>query len=454
MRHLPFKYQVALGPAIVVVTLIGLIWFTLMQFDELKRQNEIIRQWARVTDRMHLAISAGYQLREISRGLLTQNADRTDLQFNYVEQSRVFSDNVLYPECFDRLPVELRNIIDATEPKLRFREDLAPAEVIANLDTLLPQLEKLYDIWWVQKRAAYITYYDDVQETNSHYLSIALTMLALCLVLASGFTIWTLRTTNGRLKKLARQTQGVSDGTMTTLTAPTVCIDEIDNVTASVSRMTQRLLQVVAVEKVLQGAEDERRRIAMDMHDQVLAELTSVTRQLDSLQQQATPQLRAQLHQAREELQRTIQTIREVIDDLHPHVLDMLGLSAAIGALTERACKGSHCPSCYLSIDADIDIRLNAYTRIMLYRIVQEVVTNLMRHAHCTQYEIRLHQQEARIVLSIEDNGQGFDPNQPSSGHGLINISERARAIGAQINWKPSRFNSGTCFELTLDLTI
>lgn len=453
MRHLPFKYQVALGPAIVVVTLIGLIWYTLAQFDELQRQNEIIRQWARVTDRMHLAISAGYQLREISRSLMLQNADRTDLQFNYLEQSRVFSDNVLYPECFDRLPGELRNIIDATEPKLRFREDLAPAEVIANLDSLLPQLEKLYDAWWLQKRAAYISYYDDVQETNSRYLSIALTVLALCLVLASGFTIWTLRTTNGRLKKLARQTQAVSEGTLTSLAAPTVCIDEIDNVTASVSRMTQRLLQVVAVEKVLQGAEDERRRIAMDMHDQVLAELTSVTRQLDSLQQHATAPLQAQLQTSREELQRTIQTIREVIDDLHPHMLDMLGLSAAVTALTERACKGSHCPSCYLSIDAGIDTRFSAYTRIMLYRIVQEVVTNLMRHAHCTQYEIRLHQQAAQLILCIEDNGRGFDPATPTSGHGLINIRERARAIGARINWKPSRFNSGNCFELTLDLS-
>ncbi len=454
MRHLPFKYQVALGPAIVIATLAGLIWFTLAQFDELKRQNEIIRQWARVTDRMHLAISAGYQLREISRGLMAKNPDRTELQFNYLEQSRIFTDNVLYPECFDRLPAELRKIIDATEPKLRFRDDLSPREVITNLDHLLPKLEGLYDNWWIQKRAAYITYYDDVQETNSRYLSIALTVLAVCLALASVFTIWTLRSTNGRLKKLASQTQAVSEGSVTTLTAPVVCVDEIDNVTASVSRMTQRLLQVVAVEKVLQGVENERRRIAMDMHDQVLAELTSVTRQLDSLQQQDTnSQLRAQLGQVREDLLRSIQTIRDVIDDLHPHVLDMLGLSAAISALTERACKGNNCPSCYLSIDDAMDSRFNAYTRIMLYRIVQEVVSNLIRHAHCTQYEIRLHQQDSQLHLVIEDNGKGFDPTHHSSGHGLINISERARAIGAKIQWKPSRFNSGNCFELTLELS-
>lgn len=454
MRHLPFKYQVALGPAIVIATLAGLIWFTLAQFDELKRQNEIIRQWARVTDRMHLAISAGYQLREISRGLMAKNPDRTELQFNYLEQSRIFTDNVLYPECFDRLPHELRSLIDATEPKIRFRDDLSPPEIIASLDNLLPKLDALYDNWWIQKRAAYITYYDDVQETNSRYLSIALTLLAVCLGLASVFTIWTLRATNGRLKKLAQQTQAVSEGAMTTLDAPAICIDEIDNVTASVSRMTQRLLQVVAVEKVLQGVEAERRRIAMDMHDQVLAELTSVTRQLDNLQQQVTTsQLQSQIGQAREDLLRSIQTIRDVIDDLHPHVLDMLGLSAAITALTERICKGNQCPKCYLSIDASIDNRVNAYTRIMLYRIVQEVVSNVIRHAHCTQYEIRLHQQDQRLSLIVEDNGQGFDPAQPTSGHGLINISERARAIGAKVNWKPSRFSSGNCFELTLELS-
>ena len=451
MRRLPFKFQLTLGPILIAATLVGLIWYTLMQFDDLRRQNEVIRQWTRVTDRMHLAISAGHQMRSLSERMLQKTSDHNDVQFSYLEQSRVFADNVTYPECFDRFPREIRKKIEIAEPDIRFSDEMSPTQVIATLDTLLPQLDELYDNWWLQKRAAYITYYEDVQQTINHYITVSLTILAVCLFLAGGATLWTLRTTNTRLKKLAQQTQAVSEGKLSVIQPPAQCIDEIDNAMASVSQMTDRLLKVVAVEKVLQGAEEERRRIAMDMHDQVLAELTTIGRQMDSMQQ-STVDVRDQLPQLREGITQTIQAIREVIDNLHPNVLDMLGLASAVRALTERVCKGPQCPTCYLSIDEDIDKYLNNYVRIMLYRIIQELINNLIRHARCTQFEVRIHRQGNQLLVVVEDNGLGFDAAKVASGRGLANINERARVIGGKAQWKPSRFTSGSCFELTLPI--
>jgi signal transduction histidine kinase len=378
------------------------------------------------------------------------------LQFSYLEQSRIFSDNVLYPECFDRMNPEIRQLINQSEKKLRYDDDLNPHEVIAILNKLLPHLEQQYNTWWAQKRGAYIDYYDNVKIINYRLLNISIVVLAVCLILAGGLTFWTLRNTNTRLRKLANNAQAVCDGELASIPQPDKIIDEIDKVTDCASRMTHRLVKVVAVEKILQGAEDERRRIAMDMHDQVLADLTSLSRKLESCRQSPTVQdggLQKDIAQLETDLHESIQSIRDVIDDLHPHNLEILGLASAIEALCSRICKGNNCPQFHLSIDADIDNRLDKLQRITLYRICHELVNNIIKHARCSMYEINLHLQGGQLRLFIEDNGIGFDPQTVTRhGHGLINIEQRVKAINATQHWSASRFHSGSRFELNLSL--
>ena len=454
MPRLPFKYQILLGPVIIAITLVGLIWFTLTQFQQIQNQNETIRQWARITDRMHLAIVTGQRMVNLANSLATSQEDQDELQFTYLEQSRIFSDNVLYPECFDRMNPEVRKLIKQSEQKVRYDDNLNPQLVIGTLNQLLPRLEQQYNTWWAQKRGAYIDYYDNVKIINYRLLQVSLIVLASCLLLAGGATVWTLRNTNSRLRKLANDAEAVCGGTLAEIPPPEQIIDEIDKVTECAARMTNRLVKVVAVEKIIEGAEDERRRIAMDMHDQVLADLTAVTRKLEACRQHpatADENLQHEIRQIETELVESIQTIREVIDDLHPHCLEILGLAAAIEALCQRICKGNNCPQFYISIDPDIDRQLNKLQSITLYRICHELINNIIKHAQCSRYEINIRMIDRNLNLSIEDNGVGFDFNNKSTnGHGLGNIEERAKAINANVDWAASRFHSGSRFELNL----
>ncbi|MDH5446051.1 MAG: histidine kinase [Gammaproteobacteria bacterium] len=454
MRRLPFKYQILLGPAIIAITLAGLIWFTLSQFQQIQSQNETIRQWARITDRMHLAIVTGQRMVNLANSLIHNTQDQDELQFSYLEQSRIFSDNVLYPECFEKMNPEVRDLIKTSEQKVRYDEELNPKKVVGTLNILLPKLEQQYNTWWAQKRGAYIDYYDNVKIINYRLLNISLTVLVICLILAGSMTFWTLRNTNSRLRKLANDAQAVCDGTLNTVPSPDSIIDEIDRVTECAARMTHRLVKVVAVEKILQGAENERRRIAMDMHDQALADLTGITRKMDDIQasHKENRELHNELNGLASDLQTGIQSIREIIDDLHPHNLEILGIAAAVEELCKRACKSSNCPQFHLSLDSQIENSLSKLQCITLYRIIQELVQNIIKHANCSLYEISLRLEPGKLTLLVEDNGTGFDIDiSTGKGHGLINIEERAKAINADFQWSSSRFNSGSRFELTIN---
>jgi signal transduction histidine kinase len=95
-------------------------------------------------------------------------------------------------------------------------------------------------------------------------------------------------------------------------------------------------------------------------------------------------------------------------------------------------------------------------TQVTVYRMVVEAINNVLRHAHASQLEVSMTLRGGSLVVAVEDNGRGFDhtPHLPtaSGGRGLHNIRERARAIGAQVCWRNSRFSSGTRFELMLPL--
>jgi len=212
---------------------------------------------------------------------------------------------------------------------------------------------------------------------------------------------------------------------------------------------------VVAAEKLLEGAEEERRRIAMDIHDQTLSDLASVRRGLEHLEANAA--CGAMVVPIEADLQRAIANLRTVMDDLHPQTLDILGLPAAIEAHLERLAEGDGFPEFHFLAGTGLaGLRLSRLVKVTLYRIAVEAIHNVQRHASASVLEVGLEQRGGKLVLAVEDNGRGFDfvPHLPGveGGRGLHNIRERARAIGAQVVWGPSRFSSGSRFELQLSL--
>ncbi len=108
-----------------------------------------------------------------------------------------------------------------------------------------------------------------------------------------------------------------------------------------------------------------------------------------------------------------------------------------------------------MNIDPGVDQYLSDYQSLSLYRIIQEAVHNVIRHAHCNKLEISLWHTNDKIMLLIEDNGVGMSVNSAllKKGRGLTNIQERARSISASISWSRSRFSSGVKLDLRLPIT-
>ena len=258
-----------------------------------------------------------------------------------------------------------------------------------------------------------------------------------------------------RIKVLSDSAARITDGDFTPPPAPEKVRDELDGLAVSINRMTNQLIRVVAAEKLLEGAEEERRRIAMDLHDQTLADLSAVRRGLENLRQKASCGDEAAALEA--DLQRAMTNLRVVMDNLHPQTLDILGLPAAIESLLEKTCESPASPAYhFLANDDAADLKLPRLTQVTVYRIVNEAINNVLRHAHASQLEVGLTLRGGALVVAVEDNGRGFEHASQlpttSGGRGLHNVQERARALGAQVSWRNSRFSSGTRFELLLPL--
>jgi signal transduction histidine kinase len=261
-------------------------------------------------------------------------------------------------------------------------------------------------------------------------------------------------------RRILRRIQTLSDtagrivrGDLTPPVAPAVVHDELDDLTLSMNGMTEQLIRVVCTEKLLEGAEEERRRIAMDIHDQTLSDLSSILRGLQLLQE--LPACSREAAALEEEMNRAISDLRQLMDNLHPQTLDILGLGAALQSHLERYLGKGDLPEYHLYIAPEVDSAgLPRLAKLTLYRIAVEAIHNVIKHARASRYEVNLDRRCGQIVLSVEDNGVGFDEQQGAlrGGRGLHNIRERARAIGARVAWGSSRFSTGSRFELTLTL--
>jgi signal transduction histidine kinase len=162
---------------------------------------------------------------------------------------------------------------------------------------------------------------------------------------------------------------------------------------------------------------------------------------------------RQQAYELETNLSRAMSNLRDIMNNLHPQTLDILGLGAALEAHLERQCEGQGLPHYHYYCDGRIsELGLSRVQQLAIYRIGIEAISNVIKHAAASRFEVGLELRDGLLVLSVEDNGRGFDCPPPGAGggRGLNNLRERARAIGAEVSWQKSRFSSGTRFELQL----
>ena len=181
--------------------------------------------------------------------------------------------------------------------------------------------------------------------------------------------------------------------------------------------------------------EDERARISREVHDELGQSLTAVKMDLawlaGRLPRSNGPMLK-RIHSTRQLADSIIQSIRRISTELRPAVLD-LGLAAAVEWQVQefQARSGIQCKVRLLTREV---VASNASTA--MFRIFQEILTNVARHAKATQAEVVLQKQRDRLVLLIRDNGRGFDQADPSLSKslGLLGMRERAAILGGRVN--------------------
>ena len=197
---------------------------------------------------------------------------------------------------------------------------------------------------------------------------------------------------------------------------------------------------------ILQAQEDERRRIGMELHDEAGQNLTALLIHAEILNQsfqaltdtgmteKASKQLATQLQQLTKLTQMTLENIRILAQQLRPSVLDDLGLLAAFRWLVEDSGQRLHLRvSLEIQGLEDILHSIPEAYETALFRIAQESLTNIARHAYAQHVFITLRYHQQGLSLTIRDDGRGYNTEEQSSGIGMLSMRERATALGGTL---------------------
>jgi two-component system, NarL family, sensor histidine kinase UhpB len=184
--------------------------------------------------------------------------------------------------------------------------------------------------------------------------------------------------------------------------------------------------------RALSAQEAERRRIAQELHDEIGQTLTAVLLDLKRVAGQAPPPVRDQLHQVQETTRNSLDEIRRIARRLRPGVLEELGLTSALRALaTEFSTAGL---AVHRKIGTDLPA-LAKETELVLYRVAQEGLTNVARHAGAHHVTLCLRRSGDDVELLIRDDGKGL--GVAAEGAGLRGMRERALLVGAALSVGP-----------------
>jgi PAS domain S-box-containing protein len=182
--------------------------------------------------------------------------------------------------------------------------------------------------------------------------------------------------------------------------------------------------------------EDERNHMAREIHDELGQQLTGLKMELSWLLKKVEdkhPEFKQKIKDAIQTTQNTVRSVRKIIADLRPVMLDELGLPSTLEwQITEF--KNKYQLPCELIIDPTFP-ELLPTAKIALYRIFQESLTNIVKHANASHVYIRLFCIDKKIIFEIADNGIGFDNTmvKPKQGYGLIGMKERAMMLGGKL---------------------
>ena len=205
---------------------------------------------------------------------------------------------------------------------------------------------------------------------------------------------------------------------------------------------------------LIASQESERKRIAAELHDSLGQRLVIIRNLTLMVLNGATRDgAREQIDEISAEASQALGEVREISYNLRPHLLDRLGLTKAVEGLVQKAAAAS--TIAFATEIDDIDGVFPKGAEINFYRVAQESVNNILKHSAATEASLTVRRSAGRILLTVRDNGKGFDPGATqrvsrSGGFGLAGISERAALLGGHATIQ-STFGEGTTITIRID---
>jgi signal transduction histidine kinase len=213
--------------------------------------------------------------------------------------------------------------------------------------------------------------------------------------------------------------------------------------------LSQRVVRTT-VQRIVSGQEQERRRLSRELHDETGQALTSILLGLKAIEDaQGTERFAEAVADLRELVQVTLQDVRRLAVELRPKALDDFGLAPAVERLTSSFAEQT-------GIDTQLESRLPeerlpSEVETVLYRVVQEALTNIVKHARAERVSVVLQTKPSTVTAVIEDDGRGFSDGEGSSeGIGLIGMRERVGLVGGRLEVESSP--SGTTIVVEVPL--
>jgi two-component system, NarL family, sensor histidine kinase UhpB len=282
---------------------------------------------------------------------------------------------------------------------------------------------------------------------ESHHYLIDTMFIMGAMVLSLGITILLMRASFRPLFSLLQTIRAISAGETQARAASQPTDTEIGELAQAFNSMLDRLESTRREQAmlILQAQEEERRRVALELHDESSQNLTALLVHTEFLQQSlqllpetsVTPEVRKQLRTGLQQLtqltQGTLESVRALALQLRPAVLDDLGLLAALRWLAEDCREHLH-----ISVDLHLEPLVGQtyppLYEITLFRVAQESLTNVARHARASAVTLELTQDTARISLLVQDNGQGYEVARRHVGLGIGGVQERLSLLNGSLN--------------------
>ncbi len=282
---------------------------------------------------------------------------------------------------------------------------------------------------------------------EAHHYLIDTLFLVLAALLGLFINVLLLRASFRPLYSLLFTIRAVSAGKANERASISQSDAEISEIAQAFNSMLDRLegTRREQTKLILQAQEEERRRLALELHDESSQNLTAVLVHIEILSQrlqalagttmtnEAREQLAREIDYLKGLAQDTLETVRTLAQQLRPSVLDDLGLIAAFRWLAEDGRQRLQLPvEIYIDgiDDTARERQKPAPYETALFRIAQEGLTNIARHAHAQHVSMALSQHQDAICLRVHDDGRGYDPSQHYAGTGIVGMHERANSLG------------------------